>query len=217
MLYSPPWGAYLLLSGNFDLTRLLLLTAAFLVAVAFHEANHAFVATALGDSTPRQAGRLSLNPMRHIDPMGILFFIMVGVGWGWTPVNPANLRPNPRLGSALVAIAGPAANLALAFLFSAPLRADVAMPSLLHQFLFVATSLNLLLFVFNLLPIPPLDGFSFLVGVLPRNLSEALHRLERVGPGIILVLFFAAQFLGVDLIGPVFVPVARAFGLAGLR
>ncbi|MBI4212861.1 MAG: site-2 protease family protein [Chloroflexi bacterium] len=206
-----------ILGGNFDLTTILLLTAAFVVAVAFHEANHAFVATALGDNTPRQYGRLTLNPMRHIDPLGILMFIMVGIGWGWTPVNPSNLRPNPRLGSALVAAAGPVSNLLLAFAFAAPLRADLDLPLILRQFLFLATALNLLLFVFNLLPIPPLDGFSFLVGVLPRQPSEALRQLERIGPGLILVLFFASSFLHLDIIGRIFGPVARAFGLAGLR
>ena len=214
MLYSPARGILLFTR---DLNTILLLTAAFIIAVACHEANHAFVATALGDDTARRAGRLSLNPLRHIDAMGIIFLVLAGVGWGWTPISPAKLRPNPKIGSALVGAAGPVANIALAFLFSAPIRAGMDLPPLLHQFLFVATSLNLLLFVFNLLPIPPLDGFSILLGVLPRRPSEALRQLERVGPGLIMLLFIASSFLGIDVIGMFFGPVARAFGLAGLR
>lgn len=200
-----------------DPLTLVLLTAAFLVAVAFHEANHAFMATALGDDTPRRHGRLTLNPIRHIDLMGILMFAVAGVGWGWTPVTPGKLRPNPRLGSALVAGVGPLANLVLAFVLSLPLRMDLGMPPLLHQFLFVAVSLNLLLFVFNLLPIPPLDGFSVLVGLLPAQPAEALRQLERVGPGIILVLFFLSSIVGLDFLRYLYVPVAAAFGLPGLR
>lgn len=200
-----------------DPLTLVLLTAAFLVAVAFHEANHAFMATALGDDTPRRHGRLTLNPIRHIDLMGILMFAVAGVGWGWTPVTPWKLRPNPRLGSALVAGVGPLANLVLAFVLSLPLRMDLGMPPLLHQFLFVAVSLNLLLFVFNLLPIPPLDGFSVLVGLLPAQPAEALRQLERVGPGIILVLFFLSSIVGLDFLRYLYVPVAAAFGLPGLR
>ncbi|MSQ23020.1 MAG: site-2 protease family protein [Chloroflexi bacterium] len=200
-----------------DLNTILLLTAAFIIAVACHEANHAFVATALGDDTPRRAGRLSLNPLRHIDVMGIVFFVLMGVGWGSTPVNPWKLRPNPQIGSALVAAAGPLTNLVLALLFAAPIRAGMEMPPLLHQFLLAATSLNLLLFVFNLLPIPPLDGFTVLLGVLPPKPAAALRQLERVGPGLIMVLFFASSFLGINVLGVFLGPVARALGLAGLR
>lgn len=200
-----------------DLTTILLLTAAFFLAIAFHEANHAFVAMALGDDTPRRHGRLSLNPIRHIDPLGLLVFIFAGVGWGWTPVSPWKLRPDPRIGSALVAVAGPLANLALAFLCSAPLRAGVSMSPLLYQFLFVAASLNLLLFVLNLLPIPPLDGFTVLLGILPPQLAESVRQLERVGPGLIFVLLFVSAILDIDVLRPLFVPMAGLLGLSNLR
>jgi len=202
---------------GYDLNTILLMTCAFILAVSFHEANHAFVATALGDDTPRRHGRLTLNPLRHIDPLGIIFFVLAGVGWGWTPVSPWKLRPNPKIGSALVAIAGPISNLVLAVVLSAPLRLDLNVAPLVHQFLFLACSLNLLLFVFNLLPIPPLDGFSVLVGVLPAKSAEALRQLERVGPGLLLVLFFLSSFMGFNVIQMLFGPVARAFGLPGLR
>lgn len=205
------------------LTRILLATLAFLFAVAVHEANHAFVATALGDDTPRRFGRLSLNPMRHVDLTGLLFFAIAGVGWGWTPVTPSKLRPNPRAGNALVAIAGPLANLALAFVLSLPLRANVAMDPLIHQFLFIAVALNLLLFVLNLIPLPPLDGFTVLMGVLPAHLAAALKPIERYGLGILLALLVLPPLLGLripgcgDVLGCLFAPVARAFGLPGMR
>ncbi len=206
-----------------DLTYIFLSTIAFVIAVSVHEANHAFVATALGDDTPRRYGRLSLNPLRHIDAMGILFFALAGIGWGSTPVTPAKLRPNPRAGHALVAVAGPLANLGLAILFSLPLRSNMALPPLAHEFLFIASVLNLLLFVFNLIPIPPLDGYSVLLGVLPLPLAWKLRGLERYGLGILLALLVLPGLLGLRIPGCgeplacLFSPIARLFGVASLR
>jgi Zn-dependent protease len=194
------------------LTTVVLLTIAFIAAIAIHEANHALVATALGDDTPKQYGRLSLNPMRHIDRMGLVVFAIAGVGWGWTPVNPRNLRPNPRLGNAIVASAGPLANLALAVLLSLPIRAGLVDPgTVVSQFLLLAVGLNLLLFVFNLIPIPPLDGFTVLVGVLPRQAAAALRQLEKYGWGLLLILLFLPGWLGISIVDLLFAPVARAF------
>lgn len=221
----------MLLSQQFDPTTVILMTLAFIAAIAVHEANHALVATALGDDTPRRAGRLSLNPMRHIDVTGLIVFVLAGVGWGWTPVNPQNLRPNPRAGNAMVACAGPLANLALAVLLSLPLRMHLLAPGnlevgdpwlgalvpLVRYFLFLAVALNLLLFVFNLIPIPPLDGFTVLVGVLPAHAAFVLKQLERYGGALILALLFLPAMLGFNFVGLIFEPVARAFGLWSLR
>jgi Zn-dependent protease len=207
----------MLLSQDFNLQRLLLMTVAFILAIFVHEGNHALVATALGDDTPRRAGRLSLNPFRHVDLTGLVIFVLAGFGWGWTPVNPGKLRPDPRIGNALVAAAGPLANLALAFLLSVPLRAGVAMPPLLAQFLVLAVALNLLLFVLNLLPIPPLDGFTVLLGLLPEHLAAALKPLERYGIGLALAVLVLLPLLGVDILQTLFRPVAQIFGLFGLR
>jgi Zn-dependent protease len=205
---------------NFDPLTIILTTIAFIFAIACHEANHAFVATALGDDTPRRAGRLTLNPWRHISPLGILTFVLMGFGWGWTPITPSKLRPNPRLGSALVAAAGPLANLALALALTLPLRLGVEVGPEAQRFLVLAIILNLTLFVFNLLPIPPLDGFSFLVGVLPRRPSEALQQIERYGAGILMALLILPSFLGINIIGavvnPILLLVGRLIGLQGL-
>jgi Zn-dependent protease len=207
----------MLLAPSLDLTTIILLTLAFVLATAIHEANHAFVATALGDDTPRRYGRLTLNPLRHIDKMGIVFFAIAGVGWGFTPVTPGKLRPNPRTGYALVSVVGPLSNLALAFLLSLPLRAGLDMPILLRQFLFVAVSLNLLLFIFNLLPIPPLDGFAVLLGVLPGRIAAAIRPLERYGMPILMLLFLAGTFLNFSPLSVLYAPVCRVFGLPSLR
>jgi Zn-dependent protease len=209
-----------LILHNFDPLTIILATIAFIFAIACHEANHAFVATALGDDTPRLAGRLTLNPMRHISPLGILTFVLMGFGWGWTPVSPWKLRPNPRLGSAMVAAAGPLANLALALVLTVPLRLGVGLSPELHRFLVLAIVLNLTLFVFNLLPIPPLDGFSFLVGVLPQGPANALKQLERYGVGILMALLILPSFIGINIIGAVVDPLlalsGRLLGLQGL-
>lgn len=211
-------GGLLLFLANFDPLVIILYTLAFIVAVSVHEANHAFVATALGDDTPRKAGRLSLNPMRHVDKTGILFFVLAGFGWGWTPVNPRNLRPNPRIGNAIVALAGPGANLGLALLCSTLLRADLDLPPLAYQFLAAAALLNLLLFVFNLIPIPPLDGFTVLLGLLPARLASSLRGLERYGLGLLFALLILPSFFfHIDIVGALLSVFARAFGISGLR
>ena len=195
------------------LTIFCLGTLAFITAIAVHEANHALVATVLGDDTPRRYGRLSLNPMRHVDKTGLVVFMLAAVGWGWTPVNPQNLRPNPRTGNAIVASAGPLANLGLALLFSLPLWADPKPPEIIRQFLSFAVWLNLLLFVLNFIPLPPLDGFTVLVGLLPQNLAAAAKRLEPYGLGILFAVFFLLPFaFNINPLFAIFEPVCRAFG-----
>jgi Zn-dependent protease len=206
----------LLLTGA-DPTILIFGLAAFVLAIMVHEGNHALVATALGDDTPRRAGRLSLNPMRHVDALGLIMFVVAGFGWAWTPVNPANLKPNPRTGNAIVAAAGPVANLLLAVLLSIPLRADLGLPLLVHQFLFLAVSLNLLLFALNLIPVPPLDGFTILLGLVPSPMARSLQQLQRLGPALMLVVLVVLPIIGINVVSLLFGPVSQAFGLRGLR
>jgi len=196
------------------------MTAALIVAISAHEANHALVATALGDDTPRLNGRLSLNPFRHIQVGMLIVFVLLGVGWGSTPVTPSKLRPDPRIGSAIVAVSGPLANLALAFLLSLPLHGDLNLPTYLRQFLGIAISLNILLFVFNLIPFPPLDGFTVLLGLLPSPLANAIKPLERFGVFLIPALFLLS-FVGINILGPFLTSamalVSRALGIPSLR
>lgn len=190
--------------------------AAFLVAmitgIAFHEFSHAWAASELGDQTAARQGRLTLNPLVHIDPMGLLLLFLVGFGWGRpTPVNPYNLRPGPQKGNALVALAGPASNFFFAALAALPLRlglvdgvasidriSEASGSEIVGLFLAYIVLLNILLGVFNLIPIHPLDGFKVVIGVLPRELGRQLERLAPYGPGILMALlvigFIAPQY-----------------------
>jgi Zn-dependent protease len=181
-----------------------------LVGLSFHEFSHALAANTLGDPTPRRAGRLTLNPRAHLDPMGSLLILIAGFGWAKpTPVNPFNTA-HPKRAMTLIALAGPASNLVLAGLAAIPIKLGLVpffhpfiSPSLARQavavwgaspanliglFLGTVVLLNVLLAVFNFLPLAPLDGFKVAVGVLPRDLSSKLARLEAWGPGLLFLM-----------------------------
>ena len=148
---------------------------ALLVAISIHEFSHAFVADRLGDPTPQRQGRVTLNPRAHIDLMGILFLFMFGFGWG-KPVqfDPFNLK-NPRRDAALISVAGPISNFLLAIILSILLRVTEA------PYLIIFIQLNVMLGVFNLLPIHPLDGFKIVGGLLPEDKAREWYQLERYG------------------------------------
>ncbi len=186
-------------------------TVALLIAITVHEFGHALVANWLGDPTAKRLGRLSLNPIRHLDPMGTLMIFLVGFGWGKpVPVNYQFLGRDPRKGMALVASAGALFNLLTAALFGALIRAGVVAwqsPADLYAADFelglVAPLLvgyvilfNLILAVFNLIPIAPLDGFKVAVGVLPSRQAYALARMEQYGPMVLLVVILFGYLTG---------------------
>jgi Zn-dependent protease len=169
---------------------------ALVAAVTFHECAHAFVALRLGDATAKLLGRVSLNPIRHLDLFGSLAFLFIGFGWGKpVPINPYNMRGvTPMVGAAISALAGPASNVLLALLATAPLRMGVLTPGSIELDLVRALILvNIGLAAFNFLPIPPLDGFSLARLVLPRSISAVL---EQYGMFILIALIFLPQFLG---------------------
>lgn len=184
---------------------------AIILAITVHEFNHAFVAVALGDQTPRLMGRLSLNPIRHLDPIGTLLLLVAQFGWG-KPVlfNPANLKVNPQLGSAAVSFAGPLANILFAMLLVL-LFGDLrgAVDPTLAEFLQRLLLINVLLAAFNLVPIPPLDGFGVVQGLLPARLAYALEPLRQYGPIILLIAVFAPNFGGPNVIQPIMEPIIR--------
>lgn len=166
-----------------------------LVTIAVHEFAHAKVADNLGDPTPRLAGRLTLNPISHIDPIGLLLLFFIGFGWGKpVPFDPFNLK-NPRRDAALISIAGPLSNFSLAILCSILLRLTNFLPqSFLStiglSILPIFIGLNILLGIFNLLPIAPLDGFKIVGGFLPEDQATGWYSLERYGLIFLLLLIF---------------------------
>ncbi|MCC7105793.1 MAG: site-2 protease family protein [Chloroflexi bacterium] len=192
--------------------NLLITVIAIVLAITVHEANHALVAVLLGDPTPKLMGRLSLNPIRHLDPIGTILMFVAHFGWG-KPVmfNPGNLRVNPHLGSAAVSFAGPLANIVFAgiiywalVLFRPPL--DPNMTRLVENLLIF----NVVLAAFNLVPIPPLDGFGVVYGILPRQLAVLLDPVRQYGWLILLLAVFLPSMGGPDLISPIREPIQRA-------
>lgn len=161
------------------------------LVISVHEAAHAFVANLRGDPTARLMGRMTLNPIAHIDPLGTLIiplFLLIfsGFMFGWakpTPINPLNFR-YPRRDSALTALAGPASNFLLAVIFAITFR---LFPNSISLFL---VQINLILGIFNLIPVPPLDGFKIIIGILPKELAISLSGLEAYGPFLMLGLLF---------------------------
>ena len=152
------------------LETLIYLAIALVVVISIHEAAHAFVAHKLGDDTAKNQGRLTLNPLAHLDPIGTLMIFIAHFGWGKpVPVNPYNFK-DPVKDSALVSLAGPASNFATALLCSVPLKYfGGAMPVAVSNILWTITDLSILLGIFNLLPFPPLDGSKIFAVFVPKK------------------------------------------------
>lgn len=193
-----------------DLTQAFAILVGFTIAITIHEFSHAATAYALGDSTARNAGRLTLNPVKHLDPLGSLLLLLIvfsgtpGIGWGKpVPVQPWNLRGDRR-GMAIVSAAGPVSNVVLAVItLSVEAVLDlytVPLPNWLTALLSSIVSVNIGLAAFNFLPLPPLDGFSLAIGLLPGRAAMALASAERYGPGLLLLLVFAPSIIKIDLL-----------------
>ncbi len=182
------------------LTRLITLVVAFTV----HEFAHAWTADRLGDATPRLAGRLTLNPLVHLDLIGSVMLLLAGFGWARpVPVNPYALQRRTPAGMMIVAAAGPVSNLGLALLASVSLR--LAFPlipiEVLQSFLLDFIFLNLILFFFNLLPIFPLDGEKVLTYFLPPAGQSFLAQIRPYGPMLLVLLILVSSRSGLDLLG----------------
>jgi Zn-dependent protease len=183
---------------------------AILIALTIHEFSHALAAYSLGDRTAKDVGRLTLNPLAHIDWIGLLALIFIGIGWGKpVPFNPYNLR-NQKWGPSIVAFAGPVSNLVMASLCFGILKflkifTALSAANLLVQFLFVLLLIDVVLMLFNLIPIPPLDGSKFLFAILAApKYSNARHFLETKGTLILLLIILADSFLGIHILSSFF-------------
>jgi Zn-dependent protease len=191
-----------------DLAGFFMLAVAFIIALSLHEYGHAFAATLQGDPTAKLAGRLTINPIKHLDPVGTFMLVMVGFGWGKpVPFAPNKLRSR-RFGAALVGIAGPVVNIILAFVAAfIYLRLSQENPeSMVHRFVVMSLYLNVGLALFNLMPIPPLDGSRILSAVLPPEKQQILYFLDKWG--FVILLLFAFLLFPI-FAGPLIDSVAR--------
>jgi Zn-dependent protease len=187
-----------------------LMAVVLLFSIVVHEVAHGYVALLNGDPTARMLGRITLNPVPHIDPVGtiilplLLLLSQAGIIFGWAkpvPVNPLNYR-NYRWGEFAVSAAGPISNLVLAAIFSIMLRMGLANPGLM-QLAYFGVSINIFLALFNLVPIPPLDGSHILALFLPRELARLYDHLQPVGFILILILFYTG------ILGAIIMPIYR--------
>lgn len=194
---------------DMGIDMMILRAAAVLLALAIHEYAHAVVAVRLGDPGPKLAGRLTLNPLPHLDPLGTIMLFLFSFGWAKpVMVDPRNFR-NPRQDMMWVALAGPVSNILLAFALSrvAPIILNIvpygAVPAT-FAFLQVAIQLNIWLAVFNMLPLPPLDGSKVLAGLLPARYAYRYMQFERYGMFILLLLVLT------DMLGRILLPAYTA-------
>ena len=222
------FGSYqLLLDDPTSFLRLTVLVAfSLLVAVTVHEFSHALVATGLGDNTAKRLGRLSLNPTKHLDPAGTVMMLVAGFGWGKpVPVNQHNLS-HGQTGMALVAAAGPLTNIMVAFLLALPIKLGLldwsapalnrvsyvmtgGLPEGLADILGLMIFFYILLAVFNLIPLAPLDGSKILAGLLPRNQAQAYARVERYGPALLVGLIMVDYMSNLGILWGVMGPAVR--------
>ena len=190
------------MTQNFIL-QLIILAPPILLALTVHEFAHGYVAYRFGDPTAKDQGRLTLNPLKHLDPLGTLAFFIIKIGWAKpVPVNPGYFK-NPRKDMLWVALAGPAVNFALAVVSAigvkilwfiatnipySALAEAILVP--LNEVLIASVWINLVLCIFNFLPIPPLDGSKILAGLLPPDMARSYASIERYGFAIIMLLAF---------------------------
>jgi Zn-dependent protease len=198
-----------------EIQNLILSAPAILFGLTIHEFSHGWVAWRLGDPTAKMMGRLTLNPLKHLDPIGTIALFLFRFGWAKpVPIDPRNFR-HPTRDMAISSLAGPAANLLTAGVAGIVLR----VLDLFHVagFASVLTSyfvlFNLILCFFNLIPIPPLDGSRLLYHLLPPNLAAGYGRLERYGFIILMGIIFIGQVTNFDLLQMYIVPLLRVFSL----
>jgi Zn-dependent protease len=207
------------------------IVTALILGISFHEFSHAYIADTLGDGLPRRMGRVTLNPIAHLEPLGTVMMLIIGIGWGKpVPVNPYNTR-NPKFALGATAFAGPFSNFAVAAIAGLPIKLELIpwtspfdkfTAALLSQngwqledylsiYLSAIALFSIILGVFNLIPIAPLDGFKVAVGFLPSGISEAFARLEPYGPAVLIILLVLPFLTGTFLLFEIMRPFIEVF------
>ena len=189
---------------------LLLLVPVLIFALCFHEFAHAWVAYKLGDPTAKQSGRLTLNPLAHLDPMGSLMILIIGFGYAKPVPVDARYLKNPRTDMMKVAFAGPAANLLLAFVGGTIIRAHIVGGSLILM-LYLFTQINIMLAIFNMIPIPPLDGSQIFSGLMVRKNPNLVMKLQMYGPQILFGLILIGYLTEISPLWLVMSPFVNFF------
>jgi Zn-dependent protease len=189
---------------------LILLIPVLVFSLVFHEFSHAWVANKLGDPTARYSGRLTLNPLAHLDPFGSLMILFVGFGWAKPVPVDSRYLANPRVDMMKIAFAGPAANLLLAFVGGTIIRTGLVSDSITLMIL-LFTQINIMLAVFNMIPIPPLDGSQIFSGIMIRRYPELVYKLQMYGPQILLGLIMIGYFTRISPIWIVMSPFVNFF------
>ena len=189
---------------------LALLIPVLLFALVFHEFSHGWVAYKLGDPTAKHQGRLTLNPLAHLDPFGSMMILFVGFGWAKPVPVDSRYLANPRTDMMKIAFAGPASNLLLAFIGGMLIRITGYMGPLTSM-LIIFTQINISLAVFNMIPIPPLDGSQIFSGIMAQRNPQLVMKLQMYGPQILMGLILFGMFTGVSLIWTVMSPFVSFF------
>ena len=196
---------------NLPAQILVLLIPSLMFALSFHEFSHAWMAKKCGDDTAANLGRLSLNPLAHLDPIGSLMILFVGFGWAKpVPVNSFSLN-NPRKDMMKIAAAGPAANLLLALIASLIFRASNIIDINLDYLLFYFIQINISLAVFNMIPISPLDGSQIFTGYLSKNNPDLAQKIQSYGPQFLLGLILFGYITGISIIWLFISPIVKVF------
>ena len=204
-----------------DFYSLLLAVPAILIALTFHEFAHGYVAYRFGDPTAKNHGRLTLNPLAHLDPLGTIMIFLIHFGWAKpVPVDPRYLG-NPKRDMMWIAAAGPLMNMALALITGIVIRIFIGlglasnqageMATMVFQMLYFSLYINLALAFFNLLPIPPLDGSRILAGLLPHKYAPTLYLIESKGPMVLFGIIMFGWITGFHVLGVVIGPFIHIF------